>query len=266
MYWKDEYEFDYCVENEIKFAGKYGAKGEKRQKKRKPTPEQIKKQNQENREKRIRHLLRWNFVKGDYWCTLTFPKGTKMSMEQVLKAVEKFRRNLKNKYKKRGYEFKWIQRIEIGELGGVHVHMVINRIPDADVYITEKWKYGKVYFVHIYEKGGMKKLASYIVKKPTEEIYEQMSLFSEEEQKHLVKYSCSRNLKRKKPKRKFYKRRTLKKAIENGPTPKKGFYIDKNSVVFGTNWYTGMSYLRYTEFRIGYGEDDDGGASEHLYI
>ena len=28
MYWKDEYEFDYCVENEIKFAGKYGAKGE----------------------------------------------------------------------------------------------------------------------------------------------------------------------------------------------------------------------------------------------
>lgn len=84
-----------------------------------------------------------------------------------------------------------------------------------------------------------------------------MSLFPEEEQKHLVKYSCSRNLKRKKPKRKFYKRRTLKKAIENGPTPKKGFYIDKNSIVFGVNAYTGMSYLRYTEFRIGYGEDED---------
>ena len=38
------------IEHEIKCAGRYGAKGEKRAQKKKATPEQIKKQNQWNRE------------------------------------------------------------------------------------------------------------------------------------------------------------------------------------------------------------------------
>lgn len=36
MYWRDKWDFTESIEYEYKFAGNYGAKGEKRQKKRKP--------------------------------------------------------------------------------------------------------------------------------------------------------------------------------------------------------------------------------------
>lgn len=255
-YKKDTYRFYGSNDIEIKFAGKYGAKGEKRAKKKKPTKEQIKKQNQLNREKRIWRQLRKNFRRGDYWCTLKYPAGTRKSLQEVEKDFRNFRTRMKRVYKKAGQPFKYIYRLEIGEQGGIHIHMVLNRIPDIDITIQNQWKEGRVNYAFIYETGGMKKLANYITKQPTEEIYEQLSLFPEEEQKKLIRYSPSRNLITPKPETKTYKRKTLRREIEYGPTPTKGYYIDKNSIVFGTNPYTGMSYLHYTEYRTDYSEDD----------
>ena len=56
--------------------------------------------------------------------------------------------------------------------------------------------------------------------------------------------------KRPKPERKTYFRWTMRKILEDGPKPTPGFYIVKDSIISGTNKYTGMSYLRYTEQRI----------------
>ena len=148
----------------------------------------------------------------------------------------------------------------MGEQGGVHIHMVCNRIPDSDLIMTKRWKkYGTVSYQHIYEKGGMKKLAAYIVKKPNEEIYEQICLFPEEQRKRLIKYSTSRNLVRPKPERR--KLKNIPKGLVTGePRPTKGYYIDKESIVYGVNPITGKPYLHYIEYRLGYGEEDEDGA------
>lgn len=135
--------------------------------------------------------------------------------------------------------------------------MVCNRISDSDLIIEKRWrKYGCVNYQHIYEKGGMKKLAAYIVKKPTEEIYEQICLFPEEERKQLIKFSSSRNLVRPKAERRKLKNTPV--GLRNGePKPTKGYYIDKESIVFGENPYTKKPYLHYIEYRLECNEEDD---------
>ena len=100
-------------------------------------------------------------------------------------------------------------------------------------------------------------MASYIVKQPTDEMEGQLSMFTEDERKELVSYSTSKNLIRPQPERKEYRRWTLRDLVENGPKPTPGYYIDKNSIVSGVNRYTGMSYYRYTEYRIK--NDEKGG-------
>lgn len=252
MYWLETWKFKNSIEREYKYAGKYGAKGEKRQKKKKPTPEQMKRQNQKNREKKMRRLIKENFSKGDLWTTHKYPKGTKITVEQAKKDMENFIVRLRRRYKKYGKELRYVYRVEIGKRGGIHIHMIVNRIWDAqtDAMIQECWAQGRVYYESLYEGGGFRKLAAYIVKQPDEEIEGQLALFGEKERKQLANYHASRNLKRPKPEKKLFARRTLRKIIENGPQPTKGYYIDKNTIESGVNPFTGMSWLRYEECRI----------------
>ena len=93
MYWKDTYEFLNSNDIEYKWEGKYGAKGEKRQKKKKATPEQIKRQNQWRKEREVWRKIRWNFFEGDLWTTLTFPEGTRMSLQEIRKILSNFWQN-----------------------------------------------------------------------------------------------------------------------------------------------------------------------------
>lgn len=140
------------------------------------------------------------------------------------------------------------------------MHMICNRIPDSDEIIESRWRFGNVNYQHIYEKGGMKRLANYIVKKPDEEVWKQLSLFPEEERKQFIKYSTSRNLVRPRPERK--KLKNIPRGLLTGePAPTKGYWIDKDSIVSGVNPVTGKPFLHYTEYRIGYGEDEDDAGS-----
>lgn len=251
-YWLDIWRFRNSIEYEYKWQGNYGAKGEKRQKKIKATPEQIKKQNQKNREKYVRRLLKCNFVEGDLWITLKYPAKTRKPLYEVKKDFKKFIDSLRGKYKRRGQPLKYIYRVEVGRKGGIHVHMVINRIrgEDTDLLIQKTWKHGRVNFTSIYESGGYESLAAYITKQPDEEVEKQLSMFPVEERKELISFNSSRNLIRPAPERKVYRKRTMRKLLEEGPKPAEGFYIDKNSIYSGINPYTGMHYLQYTEYRI----------------
>ena len=252
-YWIDTWPSPYTLEHEIKHAGKYGAKGEKRGKRKKPTPEQIRKQNQRNKEKTVARILRANFEEGDLWCTLKYPKGTRKPIEEVVKDLTNFLGSMRYQYRKRGQPFRWIYRVEIGKRGGIHIHIVIGRIrgePDTDKLIQEKWKAGRVNFQNLQGEETYGDLAGYITKPPPEEMEGQLSLFSEQDQKKLCTYSCSRNLIRPKPVRKEYKHWTMRRILEDGPKPTPGYYIDKNSIVAGINPYTGMSYYHYMEYRI----------------
>ncbi len=250
---KYTWDFLNSSEYEYKYAGNYGAKGEKRQERKKATPEQIKKQNQLNKEKWVRRLIKANFLPDDLWTTLKYPKGTKKQLKEVKKDLKAFLDKMRKSYKKRGDPFKFIYRVEIGKRGGIHIHILINRSdhkPDTDLMVQDLWEHGRVNFQSIYEYGGYQKLANYIAKKPGEEEEKQLKLFDEKERKELTSYSSSRNLIRPEPEKKVYNKWTMRKLIEEGPKPTPGYYIDPESIHCGVNRYTGMSYFQYTEYRI----------------
>ena len=83
----------------------------------------------------------------------------------------------------------------------------------------------------------------------------QLSFLPEEDRKRCLRYSTSKNLIRPedvfdKNDKKRYSHWTMRKIIQEGPKPREGFYIDKNSIRTGINPFTGMSYFYYTEIRI----------------
>ena len=243
------------IEHEFHYAGNYGAKGEKREPKEKATPLQIEKQNQWNRIKRLRRVLQLNFFPGDYWITVKYKAGTRKDIIQVKADVKKFLDGLRKKYKARGQPLMFVYRLEIGKRGGLHCHMVINRIPDADLLMRECWKKatddaGSIDYTTLEESGGFAGLAEYICKQPGEEIQGQMRFLIPDDRKKLISISTSRNLKRPSPE--IHKRThwTMRHLITEGPKPREGFYIDRDSIRQGVNRVTGMSYFYYTEVRI----------------
>ncbi|MBR3762219.1 MAG: hypothetical protein IKK59_05695 [Lachnospiraceae bacterium] len=251
-YRKLKYLLGDVIETEIKYSGKYGAKGEKRAPKKKATPEQIKKQNLWKKINHLRRLIILNFIPYDFFCTLKYPRGTRKPIEEVERDVRDFIDRLRAPYKRAQVPLKYIYRIEIGKRGGIHVHIIIKRLPkNGDRLIQEKWKAGRVNFTNLYDSGGYQDLAEYMGKEPPEEMEGQLSLFSESDKKRLRSYVPSRNLEKPVPEVKEYKRRTVQKILVEGPEPSEGFYIDKGSIRQGLNPYTGYSYLYYTEYRLG---------------
>ena len=249
------YDFGSSREYEYNFRGKYGAKGEKRAPRRKRTPEEVEKQNHRNKVKNLRRKIKLNFEEGDLWVCLKYPAGVRKHIKDVKQDVRDFCTLMRAEYKKRGILFKWVRRIEVGHLGGVHVHFIINRIPgeETGLVINDCWKPGSVNVQYMYEAGGFEQLAEYIAKEP-ESDDGQMVLpgIGLEERKAFMMYSCSRNLKRPKDvvQEKEFTRTTMRKIVNEGPTPSPGYYIDPDSIREGVNPFTGMSYLYYTEYRL----------------
>ncbi|MCM1090572.1 MAG: hypothetical protein NC092_04545 [Butyrivibrio sp.] len=262
-YKKYTYTFPGTREIEYKYKGRYGAKGEKRQPKKKATPEQIRKQNQWNREKRMRRLMKANFSPGDLWCTLKYPKGTRKPLEEVIKDFRNFRGRLKRRYIKHGEKLKFVYRMEIGSRGGIHIHLLVNRIrgdpdagkgdkpPDTALIIQEAWEpCGRVHYEPVYAEGLFQNLAVYMTKQPDDKVEEQLSFLPVEERKKLVKTDSSRNLTRPEPEVREYGHWTMRKVLADGPKPGKGYYIDPDSIICGVNPVTGMSYLQYIEYEL----------------
>ena len=251
-YVRDVWRFRDSIEYEFKFLGRYGGKGEKRAAKEKATPEQVARQNQLNKEKKVRRLIKANFTERDYWVTLKYPKGERPSIETVKQDMNSFLGRLRRMYKKVGESVRFIYRLEIGSRGGAHVHIILNRAEGiaTDLAVQEAWTYGRVNFQHLHETGGYSDLAAYLVKPPSPEAQRHIDELPPEARKEVIKYSSSRNLIRPEPERKEYTHNTMRRLIDEGPTASPGFYIDYDSIKQGVNVYTGMSYLYYTECRL----------------
>lgn len=214
--------------------GKYGARGAPRRKKRKATPEEMKKRNQWNREKLARHKLRTWFRENDYLLTFTYRKSDRPpDMETAKKNFKKAYTEMRKEYRKRGYELRWMRNIEVGTKGAWHIHVVVNRIPDADLIAKKAWTHGGVDIKLLYEQGEFAELAAYITKTPdTDPRLKEAS------------YSTSKNLPVEEPKEKRFARWVKE------PKEKEGFYIDKESYYEGVNPVTGYKYRYYTMVRI----------------
>ena len=242
LFEEKKYIFPGSIEVERIRTGKPPERGKGRQKREKPTPEQMRKQNEYNKRKLMRRLIKANFGENDYWLTLTYLRGKTMTLTEAVKDRAKFLKEVRKEFKKRGYVLKWIGRTERGKRGAVHHHLIINRIPDADIIMAKAWKKvqgaGKTNVQLLYEKGQFKELAAYITKPNTETEDELPASQSN--------YSRSRNLTIPRPK----VSRTSRKKILQEPTPTPGYYIDKDSICQGINPITGREYLHYIEVRL----------------
>jgi hypothetical protein len=249
MYTRYTYQMINSNEISIFYKGRYGSKGERRAKRKKASPEQIRYQNQKNKELNVLRLIQANFFPNDIWACLKYPAGTRISIDEIKDFMnKKFIRGLRKDYRKRGEELKYIYRLEIGKHGSPHIHILINRIYGADLLVQKNW--GPLcHFTPLRTEGNFRKLAAYMTK-PLPEEFEQMSFFDTQEIKRLSTYSPSRNLVRPEPEKKSYKRRTVRKIVQEGITPTPGYYIDRDSVRMGVNEFTGMSYIHYSEKRL----------------
>lgn len=235
-YKKKTYRFKNAIEVEENHSARYGAPGQERQKKRSPTPEQMERQNQYNREKKARRKLRAHFDVNDYFSCLTYRKEERPpDMEAAKKHFTDFMKEVRKQYKKRGSPVKWMRNIEVGTKNGWHIHLIINRIPDTDIILKEAWKHGKVKNELLYEKGEFAELAAYITKTPKTD-----SRLREAD------YSASKNIPIPEPKEKIY----LHWKTWKEPKIPDGYYLDKDSYHEGINPVTGYKYRTYTLIRL----------------
>lgn len=280
------YKSPWGIEHVIQYKGVYGGRHEKRADHEKVSKDQIRRQNQKNKENRVRRTIQLNFKPGDWWLTLKYPKGTRKPMEEVLSDFRDFIGRMRRRYGKLGVQMKYMYRIEIGKRGGIHVHVVMNRLADprGDLLISDAWTRarsatpiedmledglcpadGLAHLDHVRAVGNGKELAEYLVKEQPE-VLEDGTRLSRDEMKQASKYGSSRNLLRPAPEVKTYNHWTLRTLLDlgaEGMNTKKnryrteGYAVDKDTWVQGVNPYTGLSYLCY--FEVPTGKKKDGG-------
>ena len=237
--------FGNTKEVEEKHTGNYGAPGQDRKRKKNPTPEDIARQNQWKRERDVRRLIKWNFTVQDYWVTFTYRKGECPSWDKMKSDIQKTIVQIRKRYKKQGWDLKYIYRMEIGKRGAGHVHILVNRMGNhsdsTDLILKDCWTKGHMNLKFLYEEGGYERLAEYITK-------EQESW----EPENLKRYHTSRNMIRKEPDEKEINRRSIvdKKGHMNPVIPPKGYFVDPDSIRFGRNPITGYFYRHYTLVKL----------------
>ena len=231
------YTFKHSIEVYEYLDGKYGAPGKKRLKKRKVTPEEIQIRNQWNRERKARHKLKTWFEKNDFMVLLTYKKERRPpDMKTAKRHLAKAMRYIRERYKKAKQTMRWMANIEVGTKGAWHIHVIVNRIRDADIYIKDAWSHGTVTFKHLYETGEFKDLAGYITKTP-----ETCEHYGE----HLkeTSYHASRNMPLQEPRKERF--------VQWRKTPgKQGYYVDKDTYFEGINKLTGYRYRYYTLIKL----------------
>lgn len=216
--------------------GNFGAPGEKREKKKKLTPEDVRRQNERNRWRRVQRLILNNFREGDWHLILKYrPEERPETYEETNAHRKKFLDKMRAAYKKAGIPFKWIAVTERGKRGKVlHHHLVIEDIRrdgiDTVKLVKRLWTYGSEFFSALYDDGEYEKLAEYIVKAETKE------------EGGWCTYSRSRNLK---PPVKTAED-VPHKRWRDPPVAPKGWYVVKDSVYNGINPVTGYPYQHYT--------------------
>lgn len=273
------YKSPWGIEHVIQYKGAYGGKHETRADREKVTKDQIRRQNQKNKENRVRRTIQLNFRPGDWWITLKYPRGTRKPIEDVMGDFRGFVKTMRKRYKRAGQDLKYIYRVEIGSRGGIHMHVVMNRLndPKGDLILSDAWTRargmtpiedmledglcpadGLAHLDHVRAVGNGKELAEYLVKEQPQEL-EDGTRLSRDEMKQTQKYGSSRNLLRPVAEVKDYNHWTMRTILNLGPdglnTKKnryrtEGYAVDKDSWVNGINPYTGLTYLSYMEVPI----------------
>ena len=252
MFSLKEYLLGDIREAEAGYTGKTTGRGRKQ----KATPEQIERWNRAKRRKAVRILLEANFKKGDLWVCLKYKKGTRKSVQEVSKDLSEFCRRMRIAYKKEKQVLKWIARIEVGKLGGLHVHIVCNAFKgDGLSLVADTWEKvsAEASRANVESLDGSpdrEQLADYITKESEKDDDQYHLPGTIEDRKAVLRIRSSRNLIRPEPERTPLTKREFEKLMTQGPKPAKGFVVVPDSVRRGENPITGMPYIRWKEVRI----------------
>lgn len=202
--------------------------------KKKPTPEAAKRAYLRKQEADLRRLMNTNFRdKIDALVTLEWKSGkTPGTSDGIQKEVQKFIRRLRDRYRKRRAELRYIYTIEIGPRGGRHVHMMLSSPETKE--LAECWP-GAINLQPLWSGGQYADIAAYFLK---------YALKTEEtEGKKLGRrFNCSHNLRKPIVKKTI----VLANAFREKIREKRGWYIDKKRIRSGVSELTGLPYLEYT--------------------
>lgn len=238
-YYKTEIKAGKTIEVIKSYSKRIGV-SKSRSEKEKPTAEEMEKVNQKNAEAKLRRLINANFGYGDYHLVLTYKKELRPTPAEAKDRITKFLRVMRREYKKQGEQLKYIVVTEYKNKA-IHHHLIINGIDlNINKLLRQCWEYGTPHITPLDDTGQYKELAAYFIK-------ETSKTFKENDGGAKQRYSCSRNL------TKPIKKTTLIKKAEKWleePKPKKGYYIDKDTVYNGVNPFNGRPIQYYTMIKI----------------
>lgn len=236
------------IEIECFFTSRYNKRGGSRGDKVKATKEQQKKINERAAERKLRLIINDNFGYGDLHIVLDYirVKGQPdRTYAEMKKDIQIFLRELRKLYRKEGKKLKYIHVMEIGSKGARHHHLVVNKI---DTKILQQAWY-KAYEGHnrikvfpLDDSGNYAKLASYFIKYTSKHLQDNERLQGK-------RWASSKNLSHPVPK---YEIITNRNWFRCEAKPRKGYYIDKDSVQRGiaSPEYYGYGWFRYRMVEI----------------
>ena len=140
-------------------------KGHPREKVEKKTKEEIRAANVRQAARRLARKINANFKPGDYHITLTYREP--VSNEEAEKRIQNFLDRMRDRFKRRGFSFKYILVTEYKNKR-IHHHIIINHINDGKRttidHVREIWKgNGQQRFVPLYDSGEYQVLAEYFI-------------------------------------------------------------------------------------------------------
>lgn len=202
-----------------------------------PTPEEIQKVNRINQRRNLTAILNHNFEAGDKWMRLSYPK--KISINEAMKIMQKFKRKLRAYCKKNGIELKIIESTGIGQRSGKpHHHIVINR--DAVEAAEKLWDEHDRHAESLWSDGNYEKIAEYML----QNAYESQT----ERGKHSKAWRASRSVKKPETKVEEMKRPPVRDVEDI--KPRKGYYIDPDSIRKYEHKITGALCIEYIEISL----------------
>ena len=145
MYKKIVYRAGRTVEVIKCYSHRYHPKGAKGPPQKK-SPEKIAEANKKQQEKKLNRIINANFGEGDLYCTLTYEDGDHKprNEDELKKDIQRFMRNLKGMYERRGFELKYIYTCSMGKRGNnPHFHTIVNApmgYQGAVELVKRQWK------------------------------------------------------------------------------------------------------------------------------
>ena len=220
MYKRVTYDFGNLRQILKYYPGNYGAPGLSRTKKRRRTGEEIKKNNERSRVRKLQRIILANFRTGRTVC-LTYRKDERPeSVEEALQQRKQFLKRIRTECQKAGIPWKFVIVTERGKRGrAFHHHLVIEDIRkpiDLLRVISKAWTFGRVSSTKMQEEeDAFYILADYLLKQDTKADIPGTT------------YSRSRNLIIPEPKKEEIKRRAWSKE----PKAPEGWHVVKGSLV-----------------------------------